>query len=422
MSISGAVSDCCLRNKKCRALCLRPYQKKKCAVLVALCLGVLLAIYESLSGTQTSPEVKPVSAEVKTFKGPVFNLADTQIVEENAPGLIDQPEVVLESHNVLRSRPEPFERSNDFQEIADLFLQTRVKCSALFAGDRKSTERAVGIARVLAELELVKYSNSTRLAKLAVEGDISPRHPSQKLVREVKQWPRWEFERLTNQWYLRAASDCDSFKRGRGYITTPLTKEEEQFPIAFSIVVYKDIEMVERLLRSIYRPQNRYCIHVDLHADQEFAAAVDSVAACFNDNVKMSTKRVVVKWGTYSTLEPELICMGDLLHWEEDDDDDQDDHDEENYEDIDDFDEGLEYHKDDEEIKTGGRDSHSEDKPELPGDKHDDAKDPKKKTKRKWMYFINLTGQEFPLKTNYEIVKILKAFGGANNEEGTFER
>ena len=37
---------------------------------------------------------------------------------------------------------------------------------------------------------------------------------------------------------------------------------------------------------------------------------------------------------------------------------------------------------------------------------------------RKWKYFINLTGQEFPLKTNWDIVKILTAYNGANDITG----
>lgn len=41
---------------------------------------------------------------------------------------------------------------------------------------------------------------------------------------------------------------------------------------------------------------------------------------------------------------------------------------------------------------------------------------------KKWKYFINLTGQEFPLKTNWEIVQILKIFNGSNNLEGTVAR
>ncbi|XP_033747470.1 beta-1,3-galactosyl-O-glycosyl-glycoprotein beta-1,6-N-acetylglucosaminyltransferase 3-like [Pecten maximus] len=35
----------------------------------------------------------------------------------------------------------------------------------------------------------------------------------------------------------------------------------------------------------------------------------------------------------------------------------------------------------------------------------------------KWKYYINLTGQEFPLKTNLEIVRILKSLNGANDIE-----
>src|SRR5271163_3483880 len=36
----------------------------------------------------------------------------------------------------------------------------------------------------------------------------------------------------------------------------------------------------------------------------------------------------------------------------------------------------------------------------------------------KWKYFINLTGQEFPLKTNRELVRILTIFNGSNSIEG----
>ena len=38
-----------------------------------------------------------------------------------------------------------------------------------------------------------------------------------------------------------------------------------------------------------------------------------------------------------------------------------------------------------------------------------------------WKYFINLTGQEFPLKTNAELVKILKVYNGANNIQSTLQ-
>ncbi|KAL8565819.1 hypothetical protein ACOMHN_000787 [Nucella lapillus] len=40
----------------------------------------------------------------------------------------------------------------------------------------------------------------------------------------------------------------------------------------------------------------------------------------------------------------------------------------------------------------------------------------------RWRYFINLTGQEFPLRTNRELVQILTAYQGANNLEATRQR
>ena len=58
-------------------------------------------------------------------------------------------------------------------------------------------------------------------------------------------------------------TSCDNFLNLSDYIQKPLNSQEESFPIAYSIVMYKDPEQVERLLHAIYRPQNHYCIHVD---------------------------------------------------------------------------------------------------------------------------------------------------------------
>ncbi|KAH3706326.1 hypothetical protein DPMN_065711 [Dreissena polymorpha] len=150
--------------------------------------------------------------------------------------------------------------------------------------------------------------------------------------------------------------NCSYFKRLRGYINHHLTEVERDFPIAFSLLIYKDIEQSERLLRAIYRPQNFYCIHVDSKTDQATYDAMSSIARCF-DNVFMTSKRFNVQWGTMTVLEPDLLCMGEL--W---------------------------------------------------------------KKSSAWKYFINLTGQEFPLRTNYELVRILQAYNGSNDIEGTFKR
>ncbi|GFR85004.1 beta-1,3-galactosyl-O-glycosyl-glycoprotein beta-1,6-N-acetylglucosaminyltransferase [Elysia marginata] len=253
------------------------------------------------------------------------------------------------------------------------YQQTRVNCSALFSGDKVEIEKDIAVASMIAKDEKMaeRMHRNPKSTK-------SNKYFADKLFEsEVEKWS-WGYKRLTNQWYINATKDCQAFKRTRGYIMSPLTREEGEFPIAFSIVAFKDVEMVERLLRILYRPQNRYCIHVDSKADVEFYSALKAVAACFPGNVRMSSRRVDVRWGTFTVLEPELICMQDL--WDMDN----------NF--------------------------------NLNAGTSQNSVRNEQQNKKKWKYFINLTGQEFPLKTNFELVQILKTFKGANHEEGTRKR
>jgi len=156
--------------------------------------------------------------------------------------------------------------------------------------------------------------------------------------------------------YINMTRNCKDFRKNRMYLQEPLSEEETSFPIAFSILIYKDIEQFERLLRAIYRPTNYYCIHVDGKSDEDFRSAVHGITRCFH-NVFISSRTVDVHWGGDSVLESELICIEDLWNKFAD-----------------------------------------------------------------WKYFINLTGQEFPLQTMWDLVKILKTFNGTNDIEGTIEK
>ncbi|XP_046366452.2 beta-1,3-galactosyl-O-glycosyl-glycoprotein beta-1,6-N-acetylglucosaminyltransferase-like isoform X1 [Haliotis rufescens] len=183
----------------------------------------------------------------------------------------------------------------------------RVNCSRLFKGDKEEIARA----------KLVTRSNETE------------------------------------QQYSLLGTNCNDFLSKRLYIQE-VSKAEAEFPIAFTVLMYKDFEQFERLLRAIYRPHNVYCIHVDAKSSSGVRDSVTSLATCL-PNVFLSSRSVAVRWGKFTVLEPELVCMQDLL-------------------------------------------------------------------KHKWRYLINLTGQEFPLKTNMELVQILKAYDGANDIEGTVKR
>ncbi|XP_043934392.1 beta-1,3-galactosyl-O-glycosyl-glycoprotein beta-1,6-N-acetylglucosaminyltransferase 3-like [Protopterus annectens] len=151
--------------------------------------------------------------------------------------------------------------------------------------------------------------------------------------------------------YLNMTQDCYSFKTSQKYITFPLSREEEDFPIAYSMVIHENIEMFERLLRAIYAPQNIYCIHVDKKSPKQFMQAVGAIASCF-DNVFLATKQENVVYASWSRVQADLNCMEDLL-----------------------------------------------------------------RSKAQWHYLINTCGSDFPIKTNAEIVKILKILNGKNSME-----
>ena len=116
------------------------------------------------------------------------------------------------------------------------------------------------------------------------------------------------------EYYLNIAKNCSKFVNQRKYSIKPLSEEEASFPIAFSLLVYKNVEQVERLLRAIYRPQNYYCIHVDLKSQDAFKEAMKGIVSCF-PNVFLASKMVSITWGKPSVLEPELICMRDLWNY-----------------------------------------------------------------------------------------------------------
>ncbi|KAK3608207.1 hypothetical protein CHS0354_039223 [Potamilus streckersoni] len=157
---------------------------------------------------------------------------------------------------------------------------------------------------------------------------------------------------ISNAEYLNLTSDCKAYKRERGLIDFIVTEDEEQFPIAYSILMYQEVEQMERLLKAIYRLQNIYCIHVDLSSPKEVHNAVNAITGCF-DNVFVVSKKETVIYAGFTRLQADINCMADLLQ-----------------------------------------------------------------TNVEWKYFINLPSQQYPIKTNQEIVKILQIYNGANDIEG----
>ncbi|XP_051871395.1 N-acetyllactosaminide beta-1,6-N-acetylglucosaminyl-transferase-like isoform X3 [Pristis pectinata] len=136
------------------------------------------------------------------------------------------------------------------------------------------------------------------------------------------------------------------------YRRSPLRVEETDFPLAFIITVHKDFDTFERLFRTIYRPHNLYCIHVDQKSPGHFQRRLHLLETCFS-NVFLASRMEPIVYAGMSRLEADIRCLTDLLQ-----------------------------------LKTG------------------------------WKYVLNLCGQDFPLKTNLEIIRHLKTFKGKNITPG----
>ena len=203
---------------------------------------------------------------------------------------------------------------NHIRQGQNLAHKEQVDCPAIFAGDAQAIERASQFTWCQRDEALSDYS------------------------------------------YLKLAANCDIFKESRGYATQDVTQEEVDFPLAFSILMYENVEQFERLLYAIYRPQNVYCVHVDVKSSYFTHRAVQAISKCFH-NVFVASNLVDIHWGEFSLLEAELSCVRDLWN-----------------------------------------------------------------SSVKWQYYINLTGREYPLKTNHELVQILKAYNGANDVDGTLHK
>lgn len=107
-------------------------------------------------------------------------------------------------------------------------------------------------------------------------------------------------------------SKCDVFKRARGgtYLLKNSTSNDT-IRLAFSILVYEQVEQLERLLHAVYRPQNYYCIHVDKKSSPALHQAVKSITDCF-DNMFIASKLETVVYAGYSRLQADINCMEDL--------------------------------------------------------------------------------------------------------------
>ena len=92
-----------------------------------------------------------------------------------------------------------------------------------------------------------------------------------------------------------------------------VSQTEENFPLAFLMTIHDRSWQVVRLLTTVYRPHNVYCVHVDSKASPLLIDGFRHISACLgNVVVPERLVEVVYKFGS-SIMEAQLSCWESLL-------------------------------------------------------------------------------------------------------------
>ena len=124
------------------------------------------------------------------------------------------------------------------------------------------------------------------------------------------------FPRLQDADFANMTRNCSSFRLERGY-EQKMKNDYEDFPISFNLIVHEDVEQIERLIYALYRPKNRFCIHLDLKSPTVMQEALEGITRCL-PNVFMASKRIGVYWGEFNRLEADINCMRDHVERRDD--------------------------------------------------------------------------------------------------------
>lgn len=128
-----------------------------------------------------------------------------------------------------------------------------------------------------------------------------------------------------------------------------VSNEELEFPLAFSLNIHENPQQIFRFLKVIYRPHNLYCLQYDQKSANVLKTATNNLAKCLG-NVIVPRRSVNIVWGCYTILEAQMDCISELYR--------------------------------------------------------------ARSSSYPWRYIITLCGKELPLRTNREIVNILKKQNG----------
>lgn len=102
---------------------------------------------------------------------------------------------------------------------------------------------------------------------------------SDEFANTIKNLESKLWEATDEHFMYELTQGCGAYKTN--YTLVPPSKEEQDYPIAYILIVNKDLYAIRELLHAIYEPQNHYCIHVDATSSDEFKTAIASIISVF---------------------------------------------------------------------------------------------------------------------------------------------
>ncbi|KAG5836360.1 hypothetical protein ANANG_G00253740 [Anguilla anguilla] len=183
-------------------------------------------------------------------------------------------------------------------------------CSAIYLKAKVSNSPAIYLKAKVSNSSAsqhspnARHSPDTQLCR--------PLPPGCRPILGGREGSTWERRDCLTEGYLAAPDlNCSAVTGDLHFITSPLSREEEEYPLAFIVTIHKELEMFARLLRAVYAPQNVYCVHVDAKAEPWYRAAVERLAGCF-PNVFLASASERVTYAGFSRLQADINCMRDL--------------------------------------------------------------------------------------------------------------
>ena len=227
--------------------------------------------YDGMDAESNSAEVN----EGENVEEQQEGLSESEILDGSGSGVLDIHHSLPEVHNSLNSHPNCSQpslfRSWKNGIVTQIGHPLKRDCRRL----RQSPAQEVKKSKLSSQLKVWKSKS-----------------PWESFAMKFKQMSCDEIrEEFSNNFYI--------------------SQVEKDFPLAYIFVVYTNAGQVLRLLKSIYRPHNLYCIHPDARQGKGFKEFFTKVAQCL-DNVFVVSKPVKVYYGHISITDAQLHCMHDL--------------------------------------------------------------------------------------------------------------